>query len=185
MAEYYLISQLPSLDGLGDSAPLPIDEDRFLALCRFFLGTKAQKAMQELTIAPPKEPSATSSALLSLWYEKERELRLALGKVRAEKLHKAFDYQNKSFSTELMKIVNDAVENTSPLEAEKLLFSYRISVLEALRPTDMFCEDYVFYYGLKLKLLARMRVFDTARGESAYRKIYNSILTGERTEVNP
>ena len=30
MAEYYLISQLPSLDGISDGMPLPIGEERFL-----------------------------------------------------------------------------------------------------------------------------------------------------------
>ena len=37
MAEYYLISQLPSLDGLGDNMPVPITEERFTELCRRFL----------------------------------------------------------------------------------------------------------------------------------------------------
>ena len=30
MAEYYLMSQLPSLDGVGENAPLPITEKDFL-----------------------------------------------------------------------------------------------------------------------------------------------------------
>lgn len=37
MAEYYLISQLPSLDGIHDNAPLPITEERFTELCDRFL----------------------------------------------------------------------------------------------------------------------------------------------------
>ena len=31
MAAYYLVAQLPSLDGLGERAPLPITEERFFA----------------------------------------------------------------------------------------------------------------------------------------------------------
>ena len=37
MAEYYLMSQLPSLDGVGENTPLPITEERFSELCHRFL----------------------------------------------------------------------------------------------------------------------------------------------------
>ena len=37
MAEYYLIAQLPSLDGVGENMPVPITEERFLELCCRFL----------------------------------------------------------------------------------------------------------------------------------------------------
>ena len=40
MAEYYLISQLPSLDAIGDHSPLPITEERFHELCNRFLKKK-------------------------------------------------------------------------------------------------------------------------------------------------
>ncbi len=29
MAEYYLISQLPSLDGISENTPIPITEEQF------------------------------------------------------------------------------------------------------------------------------------------------------------
>ena len=51
MAEYYLISQLPSLDGLGDNAPLPITDERFTELCERFLGKKALRDMKNITLA--------------------------------------------------------------------------------------------------------------------------------------
>lgn len=49
MAAYYLIAQLPSLDGLGERAPLPITEERFLQLCQSFLSKKAQRGLRWLT----------------------------------------------------------------------------------------------------------------------------------------
>ena len=69
------------------------------------------------------------------------------------------------------------------IEAEKLLNNYRLSFLETLRPTDTFAEDYIFYYGLKLKLISRIRQFDKLKGESAYKNIYYSIINGERLEA--
>ena len=43
MAEYYLISQLPSLDGLSENVPMPITEERFFELCERFLNKKSQE----------------------------------------------------------------------------------------------------------------------------------------------
>ena len=86
MAEYYLISQLPSLDGISENLPLPITEERFAELCERLLGKKARSALEKLTLSPPKNPEPTGYALIDAWNESERNLRFALGKLRAEKL---------------------------------------------------------------------------------------------------
>ena len=182
MAEYYLISQLPSLDGISEGMPLPISEERFLELCGQHLGKKAKSEMEKLTIVPPIEGENSSSALLRAWYDGERNLRLALAKVRAEKMNKAFDLQNKNLPSEMLKFAGELVHEDNPLKAEGLLFEFRMNLLEALRPMDTFSEDFVFYYGLKLKLIMRMRQFDSQLGENAYNDIYDSIMNGDRTE---
>lgn len=183
MAEYYLISQLPSLDGVAENTPLPIDEERFSELCNSFLSKTAQKELSELTLLPSKTYKKSSSPLVETWYNCERNLRLALAVVRAEKMKKSFEAENHSFPTELVKVVNSAVEIENPLEAENFLNRYRMDFLESLRPMDNFSLDFVFYYALKLKLLLRARQFDTNAGEAAYRNIYNSILDGDRLEA--
>ena len=48
---------------------------------------------------------------------------------------------------------------------------------------DVFSEEFVFYYCLKLKLILRMRQFDVANGKAAYKNIYDSIMNGEELEV--
>jgi len=183
MAEYYLVSQLPSLDGMSESTPMPITEERFLELCDRFLGKKARSEIRELTLVPPILPEKTGSTLINAFNEGERKLRLALGKARAEKMKKSFDTGNAFFPAELTRAVGAAVESENPMEAEKLLFDYRLNFLETLRPMDTFSEDYVFYYGLKLKLILRIRQFETEPGEAAYRNIYNSVLNGDRLEA--
>ncbi len=183
MAEYYLMSQLPSLDGIGESMPVPITEERFTELCSRFLGKKAQTEVSKLTLTPSREPAKTSSALVAAWNEGERKLRLALGKVRADRMHKSFDTGKEHLPVELMKIANRAVESENPLEAERILDSYRMEFLDSIRPMDSFSEDAVFHYGLKLKLILRIRQFDRALGESAYRNIYSSIMDGDKSEV--
>ena len=182
MAEYYLISQLPSLDALGENAPLPITQERFMELCEGALGKKALGELKAITLVPNIEPEKTSSALILAWNEGERNLRLCLCKARADKMGKAYDLQNKNFSTELLKIVNTAVDIENPLDAEKFLLNYRLSFLETLRPMDSFSLEYVFYYALKLKLISRIRKFDVAQGESTYKNIYASILNGSGLE---
>lgn len=183
MAEYYLISQLPSLDGISENMPLPVTEERFLELCNRFLGKKAQSELSKLTLVPPRSFEKSSSKLVEAWNEGERNLRLALAKVRAEKMKKPFDTENKSLPVGFLKAANTAAEIESPLEAEKYLNHFRLEFLETLRPTDSFSDDFVFYYGLRLKLIARTRQFDADTGKAAYRNIYNSILNGDRLEA--
>lgn len=183
MAEYYLISQLPSLDGINENAPLPITEERFTELCERFMSKKAVGELRKLTLVPPKSPEKSSSSLIEKWNEGERNLRFVLAKLRADKLNKSFQEDTNSYSAELLQAARTAVEIESPMEAEKFLNRFRLEFLESLRPTDSFSEDYVFYYGLKLKLIFRIRKFDKESGETAYRNIYDSVMNGEKSEV--
>lgn len=183
MAEYYLISQLPSLDGIGENMPLPITNEGFLELCKSFLSKKAMCEIENLTLSPKPDFDKSGSALIQSFNEGESKLRLALSKARAEKLNKAVENKNENIPAELVKLANAAVEIDNPLEAEIFLLNYRLNLLEALRPIDNFSEDYLFYYGLKLKLLTRVRKFDKNLGETTYKNIYNSIMNGDSMEA--
>ncbi len=183
MAEYYLISQLPSLDGITEGAPLPITEEAFSELCGRFLSKRALTALKSLTTTPKRIAPPLGVPLIDAWNDSERKLRLALGRIRAEKLQKGFDAGTDPLPVECVKAAEAATEAENPMEAELKLTAYRLSVLEALRPADSFSDDYIFYYGIKLKLLLRTRQFDKTIGEEAYRKIYNSIFNGDRLEV--
>lgn len=183
MAEYYLISQLPSLDGISDNVPLPITQERFLELCRRFLSKKAINELEKISLVPSKIREGSSSELIEKWNDNERGLRLALGKIRAEKMKKHFDADNQDISPLISGAVRTAVEIDSPMEAEKYLNSIRLDFLESLRPMDSFSEEYVYYYCLKLKLIERIRKFDACDGEAAYRSIYDSIMNKDRSEV--
>ena len=98
-------------------------------------------------------------------------------------MKKSFDIGHRILPIELVKVANAAVDTENPMEAEKALNNYRLAFLETLRPMDSFSLDFVFYYGLKLKLLLRLREFDTDAGKAAYKKIYSSILSGDELEV--
>ena len=131
---------------------------------------------------PPKEHESSGSTFIDLWNDNERSLRLALGKVRAEKMKKLFVSENMFLPAEHVKVAGAAIEIDNPMEAEKYLNGYRLEFLETLRPMDTFSEDYIFYYGLRLKLLLRIRQFDKTVGEEAYKNIYSSVLNGDGME---
>ena len=183
MAEYYLISQLPSLDGIGENTPVPITEERFLELCERSLKKKALRELKSIRLIPPIDSEKSYSPLIENWNNGERNLRLALAKIRADRMNKSFDLQNKYLPLELCKVASAATEIENPLEAEKFLLQYRLGFLESLRPMDNFSEDFIFYYGLKLKLILRIRQFDAKVGKATYKNIYDSILNGDRLEA--
>ena len=183
MAQYYLISQLPSLDAVSDSAPLPITQERFDELCARHLDQKSQRVLEQLTLLPSRDCAAGEAGFAQAWNGAERGLRLALAKIRAEKMKKTFDTQKVILSPEQLKAAAEAPALEDPLEAEKYLNRFRLAFLETLRPMDPFSLDYVFYYGIKLKLLQRIRSFDTEAGTAAYRNIYDSIIRGDNQEV--
>ena len=183
MAEYYLISQLPSLDGLSENVPMPITEERFFELCERFLNKKSQEELRNLTLMPSRDYEKSSNSLVEKWNDGERKLRLVLAKARADKMKKQFEINENSVPVELQQAVREAIEIENPMEAEKFLNKYRLEFLESLRPMDSFSDDFVFYYGLKLKLISRIKQFDLESGEAAYKNIYNSIMSGERLEV--
>lgn len=183
MSQYYLMAQLPSLDGLGENSALPITEERFYELCSRFLSKKAIKALNELTLLPRPESDSAGYAIVDKWYESERALRFALAGARAEKMKKPFDGNHSLQPPELLQAVQSAVAMENPLEAEKFLNSVRMELLEALRPSDYFSDEAVFYYALKLKLISRIQLFDEVKGERAYRNIYVSIMDGDKQEA--
>ena len=183
MNHYYLMAQLPSLDGIADTAPMPITEERLYELCGRFLGKKELKALIDITLLPPKKSEKSGYSLIDSWNDEERKLRFALGIVRAEKSKKTFEYKIDYLPQEIMQTARTAVEINDPMEAEKYLNKVRMDFLETLRPMDAFCIDALFYYAIKLKLILRMRQFDGGRGLQNYGKIYDSIINGDRREV--
>ena len=139
MAEYYLISQLPSLDGLSENVPMPITEERFFELCERFLNKKVQNELKKLTLMPSRECEETGSAFLNKWNDGERNLRLVLGKIRAEKMNKQFDAEKiQSAPVELLQVAREAVEIENPLEAEKFLNKYRLEFFRKFKTNGFF-----------------------------------------------
>ncbi len=183
MSQYYLMAQLPSLDAVGENTPLPITQERFFELCERLLSKKETAILSELTLSPKIDFTAAGNALVDKWCEGERQLRVALANVRASKMNKTVDIAVSDISMQQMIAARAAADMSDPMAAELFLNRYRLDFLEELRPADTFCVSAVYYYGLKLMLLSRIRKFDAESGEREYKKIYNSIVNGEKQET--
>ena len=177
--QYYLLAQLPSFSVTDEKSVLPITEEYFYDLCSRFLDQKSLKQLKGLSLTPPLKKSSTGSTFLDSWYEKERNLRLALAQIRALRMNKKFDTENESFSPEVVQAARTATGMDSPLAAEQFLNQYRLNLLDSIRPADEFSVDAVYSYGLRLKLALRMKKFNAETGMTSYHKIYDSILKGD------
>jgi len=176
---YYLIAQLPDISTSGEKNAVPITEKQYRDLCSRFLSADEIKVLNTLSLVPPKEIFDTGSVFLNMWYEKERNLRFALAQIRAQKMKKDFDQVPGTCTADILQAARTAVGMDSPLSAEQFLQEYRISVLNNLRPYDIFSIDCVYEYGIRLMLIQRMKKFNKETGTASYHKIYDSIL-GEK-----
>lgn len=180
--QYYLVAQLPGLDGLDEKSSLPIHTKEFKEVCSRYLGKKSQQILEGLSLIPPRNGASTGSRLVDRWNQQERELRLALGSIRASNMKKQFDAGDTLIPSDLLQISRTAAGMEDPLQAEQYLLHYRLEMLGRLRPMDSFCEDAVYFYGLRLMLLERMQKFDRKKGIASYNEIYNSVLNRDHQE---
>ena len=177
---YYLVAQLPAFVTNEDSAQkLPITSEYFKDLCSRFMSEKSAKRAKMLTLEPPLENTPTGSVFLDEWYDKERNLRLALAQLRALKMKKDAKDLPQTNDGDAVQAARTATGMDSPLSAEQFLNQYRLGVLDRIAPMDMFSADAVYSYGLKLMLTERMKKFSKDEGLASYHKIYDEIL-GEK-----
>ena len=174
--QYYLMAQLPSFAVSDDATPLPVTEQYFLDLCSRFLDKKSMKILSSLSLEPPREAKTTGSAFVDRWYNQERNLRLALAQIRAERMKKNLGTVPVAFPPDIVQAARTATGMDSPLSAEQFLNEYRVRLVDNIAPSDGFSCDAVFMYGLKLKLDTRMKKFNKEAGKAAYRMLYDEIL---------
>ena len=175
---YYLVSQLPAISiSVENPVKPPLTYEYFQDLCHRFLEGDVLSKVEKLSLEPPKNSEKTGSCFLDGWYSWERGLRLSMAQFRAGKMKKEFsDSGLASVTQDIQQIARNACNFESPLDAEKYLNGERVKKIDELTPTDIFCADNVFAYGLKLQMANRIVKFDKDAGMSSYRIIYDQIL---------
>ncbi|MBQ9494556.1 MAG: DUF2764 family protein [Treponema sp.] len=172
--QYYLIAQLPDITNAERT--LPVTESYYRDVCARFLSAKQLEVLAMLSLVPPRTAVPTGSQFLDAWYEHERNLRFALAQIRAQKMKRDAEQVPSSCTQDIVAAARTAVGMDSPLSAEQFLHEYRMSVLNSMRPLDMFSIDAVYEYGIRLLLVQRMKKFNKETGTVSYHRIYDSIL---------
>ena len=184
---YYLVAQLPYLI-YGQN--LPMSPEAFKTMAREAMGSADAAVLDHCTLDPVplaegQEGSAyarpaphTLSPLVNKWKEWERTLRLHLAQGRAQKLKQEPKdmIQIPAYPPDVAAIAKTALFMESPLDAELFLDKARWDAIESFQDINIFSENSVYAYLLKLLLMERRAVFNAEEGLSEYKGLYAAIL---------
>ena len=127
----------------------------------------------------------TSSPLINRWKEWERLLRLNLAKARAQKLKREIKESERveipETPSEILTAVRNSMTIESPLEAELFLDKTRFNAIDGFLGIDIFSENAMCAYLLKLLLMERRAAFVTEDGYEEYERLYAAILGQQET----
>lgn len=178
---YFLMAQLPAL--IPASRPL-LGYDEFQELALRYLSRRDRMLLDNLTLEPSRDDTRTGSAVIDGWTERERALRLALARLRAQKLNRSVflttgEIEAVSGQIAVSQIARNVLAMENPLEAERYLIDVRTRWLNEMRGNHFFDSEAVFLYGLSLLLRERADRFTVEAGQDAYSSIYTQILGEE------
>ncbi len=165
MAYYYLAASLPELS-LGQ--PVNMDAAEYITLCRSHLSERDCQALDAIA-----SESACDHPTVEGWRQREIQLRNAVARLRAQRLHTDASQTQKvhtGFEVYIEQGVEKAFQAPNPLQRERMLDELRWQTLNELQGTDGFGSASVVTYLLRLQLCKRWSTFNkedgTARMES-------------------
>ena len=207
---YYLAAQLPYL---VYEQSIPMSPDAFKNLARSVMSSGDAAVLDYCTLDPDpankdsadknpadkdsaapensgntyaKPAARTSSSLLNRWKEWERTLRLNLARGRAQKLKKegSFTTEVPDYPADAASAAKTALVMENPLEAELYLDRARWDVIESFQGINIFSENAIYAYLLKLLLMERRALLTTEEGFTEYKGLYAAIMEhGESVTV--
>ncbi len=162
---YYLISSLPMLR--ADSA-MPFSYDTFLSMCQTCVDASTYKLLENLSV------NSTEGPLVEDWAKFYGVLASELSYQRNLKLGRPCD-QPVEREEETIRAVSAALNAQNPLEAEIQLLELEFKKLDELTSLHFFDAYTLFGYALKLKLLQRLTIFDTPKGQTEFKRLFDGI----------
>jgi len=124
-----------------------------------------------------KPAPRTVSSLVNRWMEWESTLRLNLAWGRAQKLKREADViEAPELPADAAAIAKTALFMESPLEAELFLDKARWDAIESFMDFNIFSENAVYAYLLKLLLMERRALFIAEEGFTEYKGLYAAII---------
>ena len=174
---YYLAAQLPYLT-YGQSVPM--SSSAFRELAQKHLSSSDMAALEQCTLEPEFAGNAALSSFADKWKEWEGALRLNLAKNRARKLKREGIPAAPDFPFEAASAAKAACAIESPFEAEIFLDKARWDAIESFQGLDIFSEDAIYAYMLKLLLMERRMAFNAEEGYTEYKALYAAILGDQK-----
>lgn len=163
MSYYFLVSSLP---GLSLSAKPELSLDAFCSTCSDHLSERDQQAL-DAVLTKLKDPSLAHPFVRD-WVARETQLRNASARLRAAKRQEdagAFIKSHTGFDVGIEDQVEEAFNQTSPLDRERALDELRWRILDELAGTEPFGGGTVLAYGLKLQMAERWAAMDAEQGQ--------------------
>ena len=160
---YYLVASLPLLEF---GMKMPVSYEDFLSCCQEQLSIKDLETIKRTKIAPTEEAKDPCPTLRE-WKKFDITLRNELSRSRASKKSKdaAVYIRGEGYLDPFLAIeAHWAINEDSPLEAERFLDRFRWERIEELEREHYFDIDYLIAYALKLQLLERWQRIDSEGG---------------------
>ncbi len=159
-AYYYTLASLPSL---FFASPLPLTIKDFFSQCRFELTSGDFAILQSAQLSPSDDAPLL---FLKKWYDRERQIRNELVRLRARKLGwDAGKYLRKGEEGEsAVRFARDIFSMDSPEAAEKRMDQARWNYLSELASDHYFDLEKLISYALKLKINEKISGLDPQKG---------------------
>ena len=165
---------------------LPISREDFLGLCREQLSKQDFLQLQAARI-DSQDTAQADCPVIRQWRKWEVSLRNELAKLRGQEKNK--DPEPYLIESEEVlghfDLAKEAVSNTSPYEAETILYEARWNYLEDLGTNRFFTLESLIIYYLKLQILEKLALFDREKGSENFEEIYRKIREGTEEEPEP
>jgi len=179
--EYYFFAASLVMISFDQKPPMTVEE--YLKLSKEFL-TEENFASMKGFLTGKTDDIKTSSQALQRWIVFDKSLKNEVASFRAKRAHKNPDDHIKGDSFRdysLQDAINQASRKENLLEAEKDIDNIRWKFLEELSLGHYFDVDFLYIYGLKLKILERYVNIASTRGAEVF-NIYKenaAILAGD------
>jgi len=160
-AYYYLVGSLPYLK-LGEQ-PL-LNSDSFFDMCENFVSPKELEKLKSLSLVPSDNPGYEVE---TAWNEFETDLRNWSVRIRSQRLQRDGDNflrPEGTLSGSMELHVTEALDQKTPLEAERRLDDLRWQQLENLEVGHQFDFQMLLIYRLKLAILEKWGRHDSEQG---------------------
>lgn len=151
----------------ADSA-MPFSYETFLSMCTTTVPADKFELLKNLTVSSKKGP------LVEEWARFYGLLAKEMSFQRNQKLGRPAEAPTEHDEV-IARTVQTALSSENPLIAEQMLLELEFKRLDELIGLHSFDDYMLFGYALKLKLLERLTVFDSARGRAEFQRLFDGI----------